>query len=632
MKTSGFIWVVLIWSAAVYFCYSQAKADEAGLLTPEVIINILEESVIGIETDDTGTTTTETITTTTTTTTITNEDSGDILDGDNDFVGTKFEGDMDKDWGGQGPASMPSGSTCGDLGTDKCAQITGSGNFTSSQGVPNIGTTFIQTIDITDLNFSIGGKTTYSIAVDKNDAADSISFHITGKDGSTVSFAGTDTLSAAGVNSGFEVYTGGFDFAGSLTSLIVEVSGRDINLSIGPLFDDVQINVLFNVISTIVTEGITTIETFIALETFDDVTIDIATDIFVNNNVSVGPTGDIDISPIEEYDDASYDDVVAEIETEIGGLEEYDDGSYDMDYGSDMDTGMELTMDMDYGEDPGGYEMEPLTTDTVETEMMAEVDFGPDMEMEMDMDYGPDMDADMMPEPEYDDTTTVGTEPDYGPEPEMDTSSSMDMEPEPESGEITVAAAEPEPEPEPTTGEPEPEPEPEPTTDESEPEPEPEASEPEPEEAEPEPEPEEAAEPEPEPQEAEEESEPETKVAKAEEKKEEPKAEAKEKPKSRQEKKQEAKQKAANKIVKKMGDKGRYDDNNQAKTLIIMQVLGNTKDFFDQGSVLKDAEIFYEVTRIPDTVISDNNYAQYMLFGGSDAAHDELTNLQYGDE
>ena len=32
---------------------------------------------------------------------------------------------MDSDWGGQGPASMPTGSGCGALGTDKCASITG---------------------------------------------------------------------------------------------------------------------------------------------------------------------------------------------------------------------------------------------------------------------------------------------------------------------------------------------------------------------------------------------------------------------------------------------------------------------------------------------------------------------------
>ena len=60
------------------------------------------------------------------------------------------------------------------------------------------------------------------------------------------------------------------------------------------------------------------------------------------------------------------------------------------------------------------------------------------------------------------------------------------------------------------------------------------------------------------------------------------------KPKSKTEKKQEAKQKAANKIVKKMGDKGRYDDANQMKTLVVMQVLGDTKSFFDNQAQLQD--------------------------------------------
>ena len=65
---------------------------------------------------------------------------------------------MDSDWGGQGPASMSTGSTCGRLGADKCAQITGSGNSTSTMGVSGMGTTFIQTIDISDLNISNGGQ------------------------------------------------------------------------------------------------------------------------------------------------------------------------------------------------------------------------------------------------------------------------------------------------------------------------------------------------------------------------------------------------------------------------------------------------------------------------------------------
>ena len=35
-----------------------------------------------------------------------------------------FETQMNIDWGGQGPASMPTGNTCGELGSDRCAQIT----------------------------------------------------------------------------------------------------------------------------------------------------------------------------------------------------------------------------------------------------------------------------------------------------------------------------------------------------------------------------------------------------------------------------------------------------------------------------------------------------------------------------
>ena len=116
--------------------------------------------------------TTTTTTTTTTTQTVTNEDSGNILDSGNGYVATNKEGDMDVDWGGQGPANMPSGNNCYALGSDKCAQITGSGNSTSSMGVSGMGTTFIQTVDISDLNIQKGGEVRYSIEVDKRDAQD----------------------------------------------------------------------------------------------------------------------------------------------------------------------------------------------------------------------------------------------------------------------------------------------------------------------------------------------------------------------------------------------------------------------------------------------------------------------------
>ena len=92
---------------------------------------------------------------------------------------------------------------------------------------------------------------------------------------------------------------------------------------------------------------------------------------------------------------------------------------------------------------------------------------------------------------------------------------------------------------------------------------------------------------------------------------------------------QSAKQKVANKIVKNMGDKGRYDETNQLKTLVVMQVLGNTKTFFDTQKTLQDTENFFDLTTVPDGVISDSNYAQYILFGGSDAAHSALVDSQY---
>ena len=51
------------------------------------------------------------------------------------------------------------------------------------------------------------------------------------------------------------------------------------------------------------------------------------------------------------------------------------------------------------------------------------------------------------------------------------------------------------------------------------------------------------------------------------------------------------KEKAATKIVKKIDDKARYDDAAQTKTLIVMQILGNTKTFFDVQSTIVDTNV-----------------------------------------
>ena len=132
----------------------------------------------------------------------------------------------------------------------------------------------------------------------------------------------------------------------------------------------------------------------------------------------------------------------------------------------------------------------------------------------------------------------------------------------------------------------------------------------------------------------EEESEPEESVSEAEGDEEQPedmeepedKGEAEEKPVKKPVSK---KEKAAKKIVKKMGDKGRYDSQNQLKTLIVMHVLGNTKTFFDSQKQLNDRVGFFTDDVLPDAVISDNNIASYFLFAGSDGLMNEMVMQQW---
>jgi hypothetical protein len=482
--------LLLLWLCISVFLSFSSKAvdcstDTIGLCTPtieEIIDEVVTET---IEHEADGITITTTTETTTTTTTVTNENSGDILDGNNDYVVSSKEGDMDIDWGGQGPASMPSGNSCGQLGTDKCAMITGSGNSTSTMGVSGMGTTFINTVNVSDLNIKHGGRTNYSIKVDKQDASDSIYMHITGKDGSTNVFSGTDILSASGTASGYQTYESGFDFSGSITTVIIEIGGRDINMAIGPMFDDVSINVLYNVINTIVTETITSVEMFIALNVdVSDEIINVVEDVFESNDIVETDIG-IDFQPIE-IEDVNYNTVeieIAEIEIEIQELE----------------LEIEATIE------------EAIETNIQETEV----------EPEVQLDEKPVEEVE-----EIEDTTVEKVE-------------TVEKKPEP---------------------------------------------------------------------------------------KEETKPQKEEQPKKEV---VSSKEKAAKKIVKSMGDKKKYDSINQMKTLIVMQVLGNTKTFFDSQKELNDRENFFSNVSIPDAVISDNNIAGYLLFGGSDGLMQEMIDSQW---
>jgi hypothetical protein len=376
---------------------------------------------------------------------------------------------------------MPTGNTCGELGSDRCAQITGSGNNTSTMGVDGMGTTFIiNNIDISDLQIDKGGEVRYSIEVEKRDAQDRIYMHITGRNGSNTVFQGTDILSESGVASGYQSYNGSFDFSGVVNRITVEVGGRDINLAIGPLFDDVTVNVFYNVINTIVTQHITTMEEIMYLDIFDPVELDFVEEVFEFNDVSMND-GEIEFVPIEAP-------------------------------------------------------VEEITVASVELEI-AEIEIN-------------------IPEPEVE-IVEVETE--------------VELEIEMEMEEIVVVEAEPEEE----------------IIEESQEEPQ---------ESEPE-----------QPQIPQKEEDPEEVVE--EEKSSEPKVSKKEK--------------AATKIVKKIDDKARYDNAAQTKTLIVMQILGNTKTFFDSQSYIQDSNV--------DDYLNKTIEDQYgMLFNmAQDETMMEMIDAQY---
>ena len=532
------LWLLL----CLYPSYSKAvdcDTDTVGLCTPTIEQIIEESSIETIEFQDGGILTTTETTTTTTTTTVTNENSGDILDGTNGYVSSSKEGDMDSDWGGQGPASMPSGSTCGQLGTDKCAMITGGGNSTSIMGVPNMGTTFINTIDISDLNFTHGGKTNYEIKVYKPDAQDSIYMHITGKNGTTNVFSGTDILSATGTNSQYGQYSGGFNFSGSLTSIIIEVGGRDINMAVGPMFDDVQVNVLYNVVNTIVEQTITSVEMFVALNTdAPEEVLDVVEDIF-EVNAPVETDVGLDFEPIET-EDITYESVEIEIaEIEI-------------------------------------QEIQVASIDMPETEVevnVIEVEAEIEMELEMDLETEIEVDTNVGGEENTETTTESTSEPDQTENNQSENDvSETNEEPKEESIEETNEKSNEE------------------TT--------------------------------------------ESKSTESEQKSEEKQKQQQEKTEKDAktkvvQKKSSSKEKAAKKVLKKIDDKKRYDESSQIKTLVVMQVLGNTKTFFESQQQLNDRAEFFTDYTLPDAVISDNDLAGYFLFIGSDGIMNEMVESQY---
>jgi DNA polymerase III gamma/tau subunit len=308
------------------------------------------------------------------------------------------------------------------------------------------------------------------------------------------------------------------------------VGGRDINLAVGPMFDDVTINVLYNVVSTIVQETITSVEQFIALQPdAPEEVIDVVEDIF-ETNVPVETDVGMELEPIE-VEEITYESIEIEIaEIEI----------------------QEIEVASISGTEP----------EAVEVNVVA-------VEQEIEMELELEVDAEV-------NTETTTEEPQETTQTEKTESSNDSVESNEEQNE--EASTE--------------------TNEESN----------------------------------EEKTEQDTKVV---EKKSEQKQEPQSKEKEENEqsktvsKKQSSKEKAAKKVLKKIDDKQKYDSTSQLKTLVVMQVLGNSKSFFESQQQLNDRVDFFTDTTLPDAVISDNDIAGYFLFVGSDGLMNEIIESQY---
>ena len=100
--------------------------------------------------------------------------------------------------------------------------------------------------------------------------------------------------------------------------------GRDINLAIGPVFDDVSINTIYNVISQVITNSITTVEQWVSLNIGGDTELELVEDLIGNNDFEETDGGFIEITPITEdtEDYSDMDSVEAEIDDIVAGFDE----------------------------------------------------------------------------------------------------------------------------------------------------------------------------------------------------------------------------------------------------------------------------------------------------------------------
>jgi len=212
-----------------YFFYYNNLAHAELLKEGETVVEEIETEHLGDGHIDT---------VTQTTTIIENKTTGDILHADQGLVGNTKHGDMDYDWGGLGPASMHSTCPSSEIGSGKCAEITG-----------NTLTTFDQYVNISDFYITDGGALDWELSMHFYDTEDSAYFQTKGYANDVLQWD-TGEINLQN-NNNATTYTGSYDFDNSLDKVFVRIGGVDnTNLARGPLFDDVSYIINYNIITT----------------------------------------------------------------------------------------------------------------------------------------------------------------------------------------------------------------------------------------------------------------------------------------------------------------------------------------------------------------------------------------------
>ncbi len=165
-----------------------------------------------------------------TTVTVEHKTTDDLLHKDTGVVATRYEGDMDQDWGGLGPASMPNCNNY--FGTGKCGKGTSSSH-----------TTFDQYVDISDFHISDGGALDWELQMHHSQANTTGYFQTKGYNDNVLQWdTGQITLEN---NQTPTTYSGAYDFAGDLDKVFIRIGGAK-----NYYFDNVAYTVNYNHITT----------------------------------------------------------------------------------------------------------------------------------------------------------------------------------------------------------------------------------------------------------------------------------------------------------------------------------------------------------------------------------------------